>query len=271
MKMSTIIEDELATLWYTPRKTKWDIMRKLIFSILILCCLSIPTQAKQTSQKHFRFGAVEESSFIAEFHNKILVEAFRRNGLTCEIVIVPDLQTLSKMVDAGELDGDTRRVKNFAKNGDHPGYVRINESVLSLEIRPYSLSEYSIESWGDLEPLELTVGCIKGSELVEHSLERHAPDTPVWRFDSRLEAMQALRDGGVQMVIVANQYLAREILQLKEFKNSEIHELPTLRKIDIYSYFFRKHAALAPVIAKTLRQMKKDGTIQKFLLEVMTK
>lgn len=246
-------------------------MRAIIILLSILFATGMPLTASASNQTHFRFGAVEKSTFIAQFHNKTLVEAFRRNGLTCEIVMVPDLQTLSEMVDEGVLDGDTRRVKNFAKNGEHPGYVRIDESVFSLEIRPYSQSEYPIESWSDLGRPGLTLGYIKGSEFVEHSLEKHAPQTPARRYDSRLEAIRALRDGEVQIVIIANQYLAREILQLEEFQDSGIYELPALAKIDIYSYFYREHEDLAPVIAKTLRQMKKDGTIQKFLMEGMTK
>lgn len=246
-------------------------MRKLIFSILTLCCLSLPASAQQAGQTHFRFGTSETTSFIGQYQNKVLTEAFRRNGMTIEFVAVPNHQALIDMVNDGTLDGDARRVKDFRQTGYFPGYVRINEQTYTLAITAYSITPYKVEAWTDLGRQGVPVGYVQGVKIVEVQLGKNVPPDLIKQYPSRIAGLRALRKGEVAIMVIANQYHTREILENEEFQGENIRELSVLEKTGIYPYFSKKHAALANVIAGTIRQMKQEGELQKILMEVMSK
>jgi len=246
-------------------------MRKLIFILLILCCFSIPALAQKTSQTHFRFGTSETTSFIGRYQSRVLTEAFRRNGLTIEFVEVHNRQALIDMVEKGLLDGDARRVTDFTQAGNYPGYVKIDEQTYTLAIAAYSKTPYKAESWADLGRLGVSVGYVQGVKIVEKQLGENVPPDLIKQYPGRLEGMRALSKGDVAVMIIANQYRAWEILKTDEFHDSGIQELAMLEKTGMCPYFSKKHAALAPVIANTIRQMKREGVLQQILMEVMTK
>lgn len=246
------------------------------YIVIILTLLTITAAMARTTsaddRTHFRFGSVvEDSTFTGRYQKRVLTEAFRRNGLTLEIIHPEDVSKLAPMVDNGQLDGDTQRVGYFARSGDHPGYVRIDFSTFSLEIKAFGRQAYRAETWADLGRLNARIGYTQGIENVAKSLRKHAPHALIRAYSDRLTGMRALRDGYIDIFVIANQYHARRILHMDEFHRAPIHEVVTLEKIDMYAFFARQHARLAPVIARTLRRMKREGIIDYYLQELLLK
>lgn len=212
---------------------------------------------------------VPATSFTHKYQVKILTEAFRRNGWNFQLEYYKDLKKLIAQVEQGSLDGDSPRGINFAAGDAHPGYVKIDSVLYSIETGAYTTEPLPIIDWDSLADLNMPVGYVTGVFLHENELgERITPDNLIG-LKTRADGFAALSDGQIKVFVMVNHTNAMEMIRSDRFKDAGIRRVAVLNAVDVCAYFTQKHQALAPVIAATLKQMKTEGLFDKCLEETM--
>ncbi|CCH49074.1 substrate-binding periplasmic protein [Pseudodesulfovibrio piezophilus] len=228
------------------------------------------TPAAEPSQVDFSFGtASPPDTFTHKYQKVLLTEAFKRNGLQLHVIYIPNLKEMTSQVNQMILDGDVHRVGSLTGRDGYPGYVRINFSTHTLEWGAYACSPLPVKGWKSLSTLGMTVGYRKGNFISKKNLTGTVPPRFLHEFQTQLDGFKALAAGEIAVFVMANQYTAQEFLCSKQFSDSGIRLLCVLSKKNMYAYFSKKHAALAPRIAKTLKNMKQQGFFEKTLLKIM--
>lgn len=241
---------------------------------LLACAAAFAMQASQaqesaSSASPFALGSVQtESSFAGRWIGLIYGEAFRRLGIPMKISVYPILR-LSMSSDRGDVDGDVARVHAYA--AAHPELVRVEESVLTVQLALYTADPaLSLRRLEDIPSADLRATFVRGAAVCEKSLKP-------WMAAGRL--VDVNDDGQALKMLLARRtdvHCTTDLgvenqLRLPEFKGvSTIRPVLVLGEaVELYPYLHRRHAALAPRLAATLRQMKAEGLIEAYRAEAM--
>lgn len=172
---------------------------------------------------------------------------------------------------SGRLDGEALRVTDFTAGGDHPEYVKVDMPTLTIEWNAYALSPFAVTDWKSLGALDAQVGYRRGNHTSRLRLETVLPSERVTAYSTRTELLDALKRGEVDIAVISNQFYVQRQLTLERYRSSRIRRLAVLDKKDVCPYFAQRHADLAPVIAGTLRNMKREGMFDDYLTRLMLK
>ena len=189
-------------------------------------------------------------------------EAFHRAGLQLKLVSNPSERSLF-MANQGEVDGEGLRVAGLGTQ--YPNLIQVPERFIGISFVAFSKDAMINldQSWDSLKPYR--VAFITGWKMFEANASGARSVTKV----DKPEQMFRMLDGG--RVDLALYTRADGISLLRSLALSSIAPIsPSLKDVDMYLYLNKKHEALAPRIAKTLREMKADGTYNKIMFEVMT-
>lgn len=248
--------------------------RILILLFAIAPCLLFaavkPSLAADDGQTIFRFGmATPPNSFLSVLQSNVLVEAFQRNGWKLEIQYFSDNVKLVRLVEMGLIDGEVLREGTFADNGTHPGYVKVAAETVAGESGAYAIADLPVSDWKSLAELSVPVGFVLAEKFNANPLRIILLPKNMIGFKTRLKGFRALVRGEIQVFVMADHYHAMEMMRDPEFANTGIKRLAILSRFEGNAYFAKKHAALVPVLEQTLRVMKRDGTCDRILLEVI--
>lgn len=234
-----------------------------------LLFVSLPAQAQNSpaQSQPFIVGVDSDiSTYLVQWTWLIYAEAFRRMGIPLKFNSYP-LQRLSAMVDEGAIDGEGGRVYGYGAT--HPNLVRVEESLLELNFSLYTAHPtLRLQRKDEQAFTGLRVEYRRGILMCETTLKR-------WVAPERLSDVTTVEQG-------VNKLLARRTdlycdldihiltaLHTPEFKGAtsvrKVLDLST--SVPIYPYLHKKHAALAPRLAATLKAMKAEGLIEAYRLQ----
>ncbi len=188
------------------------------------------------------------------YEDRIVAEAFRRIGLGTRLVHLPSERALQN-VNQGIDDGNFSRVAGLA--AQYQNLVMVPEPVDEFLFTAFTRdTSIHVQRWEDLKPFN--VGLITGWKIVEANTRDARSVTTV----KDEEALFALLDRGRADVVVADLYFGQELLRSKSYQGVRALS-PPLERRNMYLYLNKRHADLAPRLAAALREMKRDGTMER--------
>ncbi|MDO9630834.1 MAG: transporter substrate-binding domain-containing protein [Humidesulfovibrio sp.] len=188
------------------------------------------------------------------FEDRIVAEAFRRIGVAVRLVLMPSERALQN-ANHGVDDGNFPRIEGLTAL--YPNLVMVPESMSTFPCAAFTRDpELKSVVWADLRGPQ--VAYVQGWKLVELNVAeagklQHARDQ---------EALFALLDKGRARIVIADLYTGLEIIRRKGYKNMRAL-LPPLADPPMYIYLHKRHADLVPRLAQALRQMRRDGTLER--------
>lgn len=188
------------------------------------------------------------------FEDRIVTEAFRRLGMAVRLVQLPSERCLQN-ADQGIDDGNYVRIAGLTRL--YPNLVMVPEPVSHFPYTAFTREPgLQVAGWADLRGRR--VAAVTGWKLVERNLE-HVAQLQLVRDE---EALLALLDKGRAEVVVSGQHTGQEIIRRKGYQGLRAL-LPPLANPPMYVYLHKRHAELAPRLAEALRQMRRDGSIER--------
>jgi polar amino acid transport system substrate-binding protein len=193
------------------------------------------------------------------FADQVAREAFRRIGVEIEVSVLPGERALIN-VNTGLDDGDLLRTPAVEK--DYPNLIRVTEKIMDFEFAGYTLDrKLSIDGFGGLKPYG--VSYTSGWKIYEQNVKEFRELT----IAPSLKEMFALLKHGRAEVVLADRWQG-----LWEARRTGVEARliePPLARSAMFIYLNKRHAALAPKVAKALAQMKADGTYQRIAGEML--
>jgi len=237
-------------------------MKKVIQTTIISIFFVMIAISAVAENKIMTFSThVRESSVVYNTTFALMEEAFRRIGFGFTLKTYPGKRALIQC-NTGKTDGEAHRIYGITDNGKYPNLVRIPE--IQQIIYNYAYASYKINldnGWEDLAPYKVAVQ--SGSVFLTNMSEKYAKNT--YELTETIQLFRYLEAGRADIVLFTP-VGAHLILEMEEFKNTKIRKIePPLTALPIYAYLHKKHRELAPKVAKTLHEMKMDGTYQKLI------
>lgn len=183
-------------------------------------------------------------------------EVFRRNGLEFRLVSLPSERSLAS-ANLGEVDGEGLRIAGL--ESQYPNLIQVPERYVGIKFVAFARNAtIRLQGWESLR--EHSVAFITGWKMFEANASNARVVTKV----DRPEQLFMMLDSG--RVDLALYTLADGVALTRRLGLSSIAPLaPALQEVDMYLYLHRKHQALVPKLARTLRELKTDGTYNRLL------
>lgn len=209
-----------------------------------------------------------DDNYVGRFLNRIFIEAFRRMDVPLEIRVAPTSR-LSVMAENGEIDGELVRARAY---GDaYPNLVRVEAPVVDIVFALWAARpDVRLARLADLPDSGLSANYARGVLGCENALKPLLPPDRLAIANNTEQALAMLQEKRVDLhcnldftvLPLAASAAFRD--RLKLHKVLELGE-PTA----LYPYLHRRHAALAPRLATTLRQMREAGDIERLRRQAM--
>jgi len=195
----------------------------------------------------------------------ILTEAFKRNNIKFEAVYYPSLRSLISS-NVGETDGELHRIYDFhtVSNNKYSNLIRIESELISTWMTIYSMNNIIINSWDDLKNYKIAY--YRGRKNVEKFLTNIVPERQITKLTTDKQAFKMLIAKRIDLVFSENIEGQRLIKKYSEFSN--IFQVRKVKESKIYSYIHKKHKYIGLKVAKTIEEMKKDGTFSEIITSV---
>lgn len=241
--------------------------------MLLLAVWLAPVQAPLAASpaaEPFVMGTnTEENSLSGKWHRRIYGEAFRRMGVPLTVVTMP-IERLTVMANAGEVHGQPLRLAVYAQA--HPNQLRVDEVVHDMRLALYGFDPGARAGYPnrleDLATGKWTVEYQRGILLCEKTLKPLVPADKLSDITSTAQGMNKLRAGRTDLFCDFDVNLNTELLK-PEFKGATGFR-PVLDlglALPLYPYVHKSRADLAPQLAATLKKMKAEGLIERYLVE----
>ncbi len=182
--------------------------------------------------------------------DRVLTEAFRRIGITAEIVYTPTERSLSD-VNAGILDAELNRIAGMEKS--YPRLRRVPEANMTMDFVAFSLQPFDIDGWESIRNLD--IGLVRGWKI----LEEHTSDFPhIVTVPTEVELFTMLDKERLHLALYSRR-TGYEVL--RDLGIDRVHHLePPLASRDMFLYVHEKHEGITDSLAQALREMKADGS-----------
>jgi ABC-type amino acid transport/signal transduction systems, periplasmic component/domain len=186
------------------------------------------------------------------FEDRIVTEAFRRIGISVTLERQPSERALHN-ANAGLNDGNYVRIAGLSRH--YQNLVMVPEPVSEFPFTVFTRDPaLKAATWADLRGRQ--VACVTGWKLVEQELAGLATLQHVRDED----ALFALLDKGRAEVVVSGLFTGQEVIRRKGYQGMRALS-PPLANPPMYVYLNKRHAALVPKLAESLRKMRADGTL----------
>lgn len=209
-----------------------------------------------------------ESTLAGKWYRRIYFEAFHRIGVPMELVVVPPAR-LSAMVNDGSLHGQASRLASYADS--NPQQIRVNEALHEARLALYAFTPAGTSSLlpkhlEDLRSGKWQVDYRRGIVLCEKVLQPRVPAAQLFAVTSTEQGMSKLRAGYSHLYCDFDLTIESELL------------MPTFRGVtgftavldlgvtlQLYPYLHLSRAELVPKLAETLKKMKTEGLLARYL------
>lgn len=189
-------------------------------------------------------------------------EAFKRIGLNFKLVYPGSAQRALVMANENG-DGDANRIAGIKKIAPDltENLILIPEPARSIKFYVYSKEPISVVN-GYQSLAHLRNGFRVGAKILEKNIPGQRTILP-----NATRLFQMLDDGRLDTVVELP-FIADKLI--KENNYSEIVKIATpIVDQPAYGFIHKKHHALAPKIAKALKEMKTDGVFEKIEADVL--
>jgi len=218
----------------------------------LLCALAGAVRAETVITVSTNNTPLDRAALEALSH-----EAFRRAGAAIRFVSLPSERSLHA-ANQGEVDGEGLRIAGLS--GQYPNLVQVPERYIGISFVAFARDPAITldRSWESLKPHR--VAFINGWKLFEQQASGAAAVNKV----DKAEQLFRMLDGG--RVDLALYTLADGVALARAMGMTGVVPLkPALKDVDMFLYLNRRHEALAPGIARALRDMKADGSYARIL------
>jgi polar amino acid transport system substrate-binding protein len=188
------------------------------------------------------------------FEDRIVTEAFRRLGVEVKLVQLPSERALQN-ADQGIDDGNYVRIAGLSAL--YPNLLMVPEPMSEFSFTAFTRDPgLKTAAWADLRQRRTAI--VTGWKIAEQNLKGARSLTRV-----RDEGMLfALLDKGRVEVVVSSQHTGPLVIRFHGYQGMRALS-PPLAVQPMYIYLHKRHAALVPKLAETLRDMRRDGTLQR--------
>lgn len=247
--------------------------RRIVRWVALASCLlpAVPalSQAPPATAKPFIMAADgEPTTYGSRWVAKIYIEAFKRLGIPFQL----DHYTLARraaLVDEGLVDGETSRV--FTYGDTRPNLVRVEESLIDLSFSFYTANpKVKLERFEDLRATNYQVEFRRGILLCENTIKQYVAAERVSDVPTQEQGLKKLLAGRTDLYCDIDVYVLQE-LQSPELKagSKNVRKVIGIGKsVPTYPFLNKRHADLAPRLAAVLKQMKAEGLIETYRVQV---
>jgi polar amino acid transport system substrate-binding protein len=189
------------------------------------------------------------------FEDRIVAEACRRAEIPVRLVILPSERAMQN-ADQGIDDGNYVRIAGLERL--YPNLIMVPEPVSEFLFTAFTKDPaiMRVDGWNGLKPYH--VGLINGWKIVEANTTGVRTRTGV----KNEEALFALLEKGRVDVAVLDLYTGLEAVRSLGYQGMRALS-PPLERRQMYIYLNRRHENLVPKLAAALRDMKRDGTMER--------
>ncbi len=228
-------------------------MGKKFFFFLLCVFLLVPGNKRShagMSQKLNFVVALDESALIDRF----ISAALQRVGYSLTMDAAP-MSYAIQMANSGERDALASQVSGLEKA--FPNLVMVPEQLAATSFQAYARtdSDISIKTWEDLAGLR--VGTLFQKTYIFNRLPKNISGHV--QRETFYELNLALAGHECDVVVTSSTFDSGLIV------SSAVKRVGTIETIRSFIYLNKANAELAPAIAESLRNMKKDGAYDKIL------
>lgn len=205
-------------------------------------------------------------SAYGQWLERVYREAFRRLGLEFRLVGYPSQRAIV-MADNGEVDGQVERGHDFVD--EHPNLVRVEEPLMAEAYSAFATRpDVLVAGWDSLRNSRLSVVARRGVGKKVESLARLVqPGERLLFIETPEQGLRMLAKGRADLYVDYEPLVLETLQQLRVAEPTTfaaIHKAGELERTTHHAFLHNKHAALAPRLAKVLRDMKREGLVEKY-------
>jgi len=194
------------------------------------------------------------------FMDKVVAEAFRRSDLTLKTIQLPAERGLIN-ANQGIEDGEMSRIAGLEKS--YPNLLRVPEVIMDWEFHAFSEQNIKLSNgWSDLS--SHSVAFINGWKILEKNVPAQTEITKVKDPDQLFRLLEKQRT----QVVIYERWAGLRFIKQRQLKKIRLVE-PALARRKMYMYLHKKHQDLIPRLTKALKDMKRDGTYNRLVKEIL--
>lgn len=227
-----------------------------------------PAQSQTTSAPIAPFLMAidtEPNTYVHKWVSLIYAEAFKRLNIPLQISTY-SLARRSAMANEGTIDGEVSRIYSYADSNPH--LIRVEEPVMDFTFALFTANpSLRLQRVEDLAATNLMVEHRRGILMCENTLKKVVPAERLSNVTTTEQGVKKLIAGRTDVYCDIDVYVP-EVLHSPEFKGvTSVRKLFKIASVPTYPYLHKKHAALAPRLAATLKQMKSEGLLDAYPLQ----
>lgn len=250
----------------SPPVQRW-VCRLALIAFSCLPAMSAWSQVPPAVKPFVMAADGDETTYGSRWVALIYREAFKRLGIPFQL----EHYTLARraaLVEDGLADGETSRIFSYGNN--RPYLVRVEESLIDLGFSLYTANPaLRLERIEDLKSSNYMVEYRRGILICETALKQVVAAERISDVTTQQQGLRKLIAGRTDLYCDIDVYVLQE-LQLPEFKGvKNVRKVIGIGKaVPTYPYLHKKHAELAPRLAAVLKQMKAEGLIEAYRVQV---
>ena len=231
-------------------------MSKSFFAIAVVF-FSHPAFSQQSIVLNTAFGPPVSNATQTGFGDLVLKEAFKRIGYKLETARLPAERALIN-ANQGIDDGDLARIGGLQKK--YPNLIQVPETFLTVDMVLYSKNhpDFVVDGWESVASHSLAI--ISGWKIMEKNFGKLGDRVEIIKTDSPEQSFLLLQNDRVDFIAYSN-WSGLGYIKEHNIKNITLLE-PPLARPEFYVYLHKKHEAIVPELAKAIKTMKADGTLQ---------
>ena len=236
---------------------KVNAVSKYLFFLLVITPTAFATNTQLEFPKHITMIVPRtESSALRRILEDVYKESFKRLGVTVSFRgCVP--ADCGKYVTNGTADGEMARTIIYEKI--YPRLVRTSEKIITLNLSAFSTDpSIKINTWNDMAGNKYKVAYIGAYYIIDKNLKKLINPSNIIYVKHWIEGLNKLSNKKADIYIGVEKTVFDEL----NGKETNIHKVGTLETQGLYPYFNSKHKLLAKKLARTLKEMKVDGTMK---------
>lgn len=226
-------------------------MKTIIWTALAVGILLAPSD--QAHAETIVVSTLKDKDPVTAMAEKVMVEAYRRLGMTMEVRELPGERALQTAND-GTVDGELYRKGDISDTYTH--LIKIPVVISSADFVVFTMDKnIPARDWNSLVPYR--VGYKRGVKSVEVNLVKGTKAEPVSSTDQAFKKLEAGRND----VVISPKITGLVLLSQLGIQGVTLLE-PPLLSIQLFHYLHEKNKGLVPRLTTTLQQMEKEGVIR---------
>lgn len=192
----------------------------------------------------------------------IFSDVFKRAKVDFKYVVIPPARA-TRMLEAGKIDGEFHRIKEYAEN--IPEIIRVEEPLVSVVTSAFVINpDIQIKDANSLKNTYYRVEYLRGNVISERVLKTVVEPQRLSVNNSIEYSFEKLLRGRIDILVTTDIEMFH-MLELEKYKNIKVFTAGQLAKVDLYTFLHKKHKDLATKMAKAIKEIKEEGLMQKYL------